>query len=68
MNFVVAVLTHLGLSPEDSNHTMLAIHTRGGALIPTLSLAEARCVAVQMTAEAAKHSYPLICMPVTILP
>jgi hypothetical protein len=42
MNFVVAILSaHLGLSPLDSNDTMLAIHTRGGALIPTPSFADA---------------------------
>jgi ATP-dependent Clp protease adapter protein ClpS len=68
MNFVVAVLsTHLGLSPEDSNRTMLAIHTRGGALIPTASLAEAQRICAQITAEAAQHSYPLVCRPVSIV-
>lgn len=35
MGFVVSVLgSYLGLSPEESNRTMLDIHTRGGALLP----------------------------------
>ncbi len=69
MEFVVAVLsTHLGLSREASTHTMLAIHERGGALIPTPSLAEAQRIATQITAQAAKHSQPLICRPVSISP
>jgi ATP-dependent Clp protease adapter protein ClpS len=69
MQFVTSVLgSHLGLSPEDSNRTMLDIHTRGGALLPTPSLAEAQRIAAQVTAEAAKHGYPLLCRPVSIGP
>jgi ATP-dependent Clp protease adapter protein ClpS len=69
MEFVVAALgAHLGLSREDSTHTMLAIHERGGALIPTPSLAEAQRIAGLITAEAAKNSHPLICRPVSIGP
>jgi ATP-dependent Clp protease adapter protein ClpS len=69
MEFVVVVLgTHLGLSREASTRTMLAIHERGGALIPTPSLAEARRIATQITAQAATHSHPLICRPVSISP
>jgi ATP-dependent Clp protease adapter protein ClpS len=69
MSFVVAVLSaHLGLSPEASNHTMLAIHTRGGALLPTPSLAEAQRIATGITAEAAKHGYALVCRPVGVGP
>ena len=69
MGFVVEVLrTHLGLSAEDSTSTMLAIHTRGGALIPTRSLTEAERIAAQIMAEAAKHNYPLICRPVSTGP
>jgi|SRR5580658_11036706 ATP-dependent Clp protease adapter protein ClpS len=67
MEFVVAVLSaHLGLSREDSTHTMLAIHERGGALIPTPSLAEAERIAAQITAEAAKANHPLICRAISI--
>jgi ATP-dependent Clp protease adapter protein ClpS len=67
MEFVVTVLgTHLGLSREDSVHTMFAIHRRGGALIPTPSLAEAERIAALITAEAAKNSHPLVCRPVSI--
>ena len=69
MEFVVAVLSaHLGLSLEESKGTMLAIHTRGGALIPTPSFAEAERIATQITAEAAKDGHPLICRPVSIVP
>ncbi len=68
MDFVVAVLVaHLGLSLEDSRHTMLAIHERGGALIPTPSLAEAQRIALQITTEAAKNGHPLICRAVSIV-
>ena len=67
MEFVVAVLSaHLGLSPEDSKGTMLAIHTRGGALIPTPSLADAQRIAAQITAEAAQLGYPLKCRSTSI--
>ena len=69
MNFVATVLnTHAHLSLEDSHKTMLAIHRRGGALIPTTSFAEAERIATQITAEAAKDSHPLICRPVSIVP
>lgn len=69
MEFVVEILkTHLGLSTQDSTYTMLAIHTRGGVLIPTLSLTEAERIAAQIAAEAAKYNYALICRPVSIGP
>jgi ATP-dependent Clp protease adapter protein ClpS len=57
-----------GHTNEDSNQTMLAIHKKGGALIPTLSLTEAERIAAQITAEAAKQGYPLKCRPVTVDP
>lgn len=67
MEFVVAVLSaHLGLSLEESKGTMLAIHTRGGALIPTPSLADAQRIAAQITAEATKLGHPLICRSTSI--
>ncbi len=67
MNFVVAILSaHLGLSPEDSQDTMLAIHTRGGALILTPTLADAQRIAAQITAEAAELGYPLVCRSTSI--
>jgi ATP-dependent Clp protease adapter protein ClpS len=62
MNFVVAALSaQLGLSAEDSKDTMLAIHTRGGVLIPTPSLPDAERIAARITAEAAELGYPLVC-------
>jgi ATP-dependent Clp protease adapter protein ClpS len=67
MEFVVTVLSaHMGLSREEATHTMLTIHTCGGALIPAPSLAEAQRIAAQITAEAAKNSHLLICRPVSI--
>ena len=67
MNFVVGVLSaHLGLSEEDSNDTMLAIHSRGGALIPTASSADAQQIAALITAAATESGYPLICRPASI--
>jgi ATP-dependent Clp protease adapter protein ClpS len=66
MEFVTSVLgSSLGLSPEDSNRTMLQIHTRGGALLATTSLAEAQRIAAQITTEAARHGHPLVCRPVS---
>jgi len=67
MQFVVSVLcAHVGLSPEDASRTMLDIHARGGALLPTSSLAEAERIAAQISAEAANQNYPLVCRPVSI--
>jgi ATP-dependent Clp protease adapter protein ClpS len=65
MEFVVGILrSYLGLSHEDATQMMLAIHTRGGAMLPTPSLAEAERIAAQLTAEAKRHSYPLVCRPI----
>ena len=67
MEFVVGVLSaHVGLSAEDANQTMLAVHTRGGVLIPTTSLAEAERIAAQITGDAAKQGYSLRCRAVSI--
>jgi len=53
----------LGFGPEEAQQIMLDIHLRGGALLPTSSLAEAERLATQITAEAAKEGYPLLCRP-----
>lgn len=66
MAFVTSVLVScFGLSLEDSNRTMLQIHTRGGALLPTSSLSEAQRIAEEITAEAATRGHPLVCRPVS---
>ena len=66
MQFVTAVLgSTLGLSPEDAERTMIDIHVSGGALLPTDSLGEAQRIAAAITAEAAKHGYPLVCRAVS---
>ncbi|MGB6487668.1 MAG: ATP-dependent Clp protease adaptor ClpS [Steroidobacteraceae bacterium] len=66
MEFVTFVLaSSLGLSLRDANRTMLEIHTRGGALLATPSLAEAQRIAALITAEAARQGHPLMCRPVS---
>jgi ATP-dependent Clp protease adapter protein ClpS len=69
MEFVVAVLgAHLGLSFEEASHNMLEIHTRGGALLPTASWADAERIAAQITAQARELGFPLVCRPVSAQP
>lgn len=66
MEFVTFVLaSSLGLSLKDASRTMLEIHTRGGALLATPSLAEAQRIAALITAEAARQGHPLTCRPVS---
>lgn len=67
MNFVVdALRDHAGLSEEQATELMLAIHRRGGALIPTASAADAQRIASAITAAAAQRGFPLICRPVAM--
>jgi len=67
MDFVTSVLsTVLGMSPADAERTMIDIHVSGGALLATQSLADAQRIAASITAEAAKHGYPLVCRAVTV--
>lgn len=66
MDFVVATLgTHLGLTYKESIKTMLSIHNRGGALLPTPSISDAEKIAHEITAEATRHGYPLMCRAVS---
>jgi ATP-dependent Clp protease adapter protein ClpS len=66
MEFVTLVLaSNLGLNLKEANRIMLEIHTRGGALLATSSLAEAQRIAAQISAEAARHGHPLMCRPVS---
>jgi ATP-dependent Clp protease adapter protein ClpS len=68
MEFVVYALgEHLGMSYTDSAKAMLAIHTKGGALLSTPSLAEAKRIAEAISLEAAQHSHPLICRAVSVI-
>jgi ATP-dependent Clp protease adapter protein ClpS len=65
MDFVTDVLsTYAGLSLEKAREAMLAIHTRGGVLLPTASAEEAQRIAALVTADAAQHGYPLVCRAV----
>jgi ATP-dependent Clp protease adapter protein ClpS len=67
MQFVVSILcAEVGLGLEDSTRTMVAIHTRGGALLSTPSPAEAERLAGRVAAEAARLGYPLVCRAVCI--
>lgn len=67
MKFVTELLrVHFGLSAHDSSERMFAIHKRGGALFPTASLEDARRIAAEVTVEAAKRGYPLVCRAVSI--
>ena len=65
MEFVVSTLgTDIGLDRKDSIRTMLAIHSRGGALLAMSSMNEAKKGRSAVTAEAAEHNYPLVCRAV----
>ncbi len=65
MQFVTAVLgSNLGVDAANAERMMIDIHVSGGALLPTQSLAEAQKIAASITAEAAKHGYPLVCRAV----
>jgi ATP-dependent Clp protease adapter protein ClpS len=67
MDFVTSILAScLAFGPEDAQQTMRDIHLRGGALLPTSSLAEAERLAAEITAAAAKEGYPLLCRPVSV--
>jgi ATP-dependent Clp protease adapter protein ClpS len=69
MDFVVSVLgAHVGLSFEEAIRIMLEIHTHGGVVLPTASLADAERIAAQISAAAAQHRYPLVCRPVNATP
>ena len=66
MQFVVDMLnTHVGLNYHDAIRTMLQIHRRGGALLPTGSATEAQRVAAAVTAEAELKKHRLVCRAVS---
>ena len=59
MKFVIALLMSvMGQSEEEATRTMLEIHRKGGALLPTSSFAEAQRIAAEIAAQAAKQGYP----------
>jgi ATP-dependent Clp protease adaptor protein ClpS len=69
MQFVVSVLeSHFGLGRTEAVRTMLDIHKRGGALLPTSSADEAKRIAEAVTAEAASFGHTLVCRAVTLAP
>jgi ATP-dependent Clp protease adapter protein ClpS len=65
MEFVVTTLMrHLDLDRESSLSLMLAIHNKGGALVPLPSIQRAEAVAAAIVADAAASGHSLICRPV----
>ena len=65
MEFVVSVLTnHVGFSESEAIRVMLAIHTKGGALLPMPSFEESKRVAELVTTEARAKNHPLVCRAV----
>jgi ATP-dependent Clp protease adaptor protein ClpS len=69
MQFVVSVLESVvGLGRTEAVRTMLEIHKRGGALLPTPSADEAKRIAGAVTAEAASCDHPLVCRAVILAP
>jgi len=66
MAFVVSVLTnHVGLGESEATRVMLAIHTKGGALLPMPSFEESKRVAELVTAKAKLKNHPLVCRAVS---
>jgi len=65
MAFVVSALNkHLRISETDAIQLMIAIHTKGGQLIPLRTYDEASIVAQHISDEATKNGYPFICRAV----
>jgi ATP-dependent Clp protease adapter protein ClpS len=65
MDLVVAVLmTHLRLEREKAIHLMLAIHQKGGVLLPLTDLEEAKTVADGIARDAHERGHNLICRAV----
>lgn len=65
MVFVVSVLsTHLRISEADAVQLMIAIHNKGGQLIPLPTFDEALIVAQRISDEAMKNGHPLVCRAV----
>jgi ATP-dependent Clp protease adapter protein ClpS len=64
---VVGVLkSSLGQSETEAIRTMLAIHTKGGALLPMASFEEAMRVAKEVTEKAKASNHPLACRAVRV--
>jgi ATP-dependent Clp protease adapter protein ClpS len=67
MTFVISVLqSGVGLSETDAIRTMLAIHKKGGVLLPLQSFDESKRVADFVMAEARSKNHPLICRAVKV--
>jgi len=67
MAFVVLVLMRcVGLGESEATRTMLAIHTKGGALLPMPSFEESKRVAELVTAEARNNNHELVCRAVRV--
>jgi|HubBroStandDraft_1064217.scaffolds.fasta_scaffold54424_1 ATP-dependent Clp protease adapter protein ClpS len=67
MTFVISVLqSGIGLGETDAIRTMLAIHEKGGVLLPMQSFDEAKRVADFVMCEARSKDHPLVCRAVKV--
>jgi ATP-dependent Clp protease adapter protein ClpS len=67
MEFVVSMLSaQLGLDRKAAISAMLAIHTKGGALLATPTRAAAEAAARAITTEASNRGYLLVCRAVSV--
>jgi ATP-dependent Clp protease adapter protein ClpS len=67
MEFVVSMLCNtVGLSRDDAMRTMLAIHSKGGVLLPRASWDDSRRIADAITAEARSNNHSLVCRAVSL--
>ena len=61
MEFVVSALgAHVGFDRKDAVRTMLTIHSRGGALLPMVSMEEADKATQAMRSEAKRANLPAV--------
>jgi ATP-dependent Clp protease adapter protein ClpS/Zn-dependent protease len=67
MNLVVEVLVkYLRVEQKDAIDLMLAIHQKGGVVIPLASQAEAETVADGITRDARNAGHTLVCRPMDV--
>jgi ATP-dependent Clp protease adapter protein ClpS/Zn-dependent protease len=65
MQLVVAMLVaHLGMKQEEAIALMIAIHSKGGALISLPTIEKAEQIAKAISEDARRHGYNLICSAV----
>ncbi|UXI70326.1 ATP-dependent Clp protease adaptor ClpS [Tahibacter amnicola] len=66
MEFVVdCLVTHGNFATKRAYEMMLQIHLRGGAVLPTDTMAQAEAFAEGVTADAKARGYPLVCRAIS---